>query len=57
MSQSVHMAEEDLRKLLEALVIDNADLGRLEYLANQFNIFEAVGTVRQELFRTTFERA
>jgi hypothetical protein len=44
----MQIAEEDIRKLLEAFVLDNADLERLESLANQFNIFEAVGPPRQE---------
>ena len=41
--------EEDLRELLETFVVDNTDLERLESLVTQFNIFEAVGAVRQEL--------
>jgi hypothetical protein len=41
-------SEEDHRKSLEAFVVDNADLERLEFLLNQFNIFEAIGMVRQE---------
>ena len=36
-------------RALEALVIDNPDLESLEYLLDQFNIFEAIGMVRQEL--------
>ncbi|HYA42379.1 MAG TPA: PD-(D/E)XK nuclease family protein [Syntrophobacteraceae bacterium] len=48
------MAEEDVRKLLETFVVDNADLERLESLANQFNIFEAVGPVGQELRHSYF---
>jgi hypothetical protein len=46
--------EEDLRKSLETFVVDNADLERLESLVNQFNIFEAVGVVRQELRHSDF---
>jgi hypothetical protein len=46
--------EEELRKCLEALVVDNADLERLESLANQFNIFEVIGAVRQELRHSDF---
>jgi hypothetical protein len=37
------------RELLEAFVIDNDDLERLEDLISEFNLFEAVGAVRQEL--------
>jgi len=35
--------------LLEALVVDNPDLAVLEALLDQFNVFEAIGVVRQEL--------
>ncbi len=41
-------------ELLEGLVIDNPDLERLEGLLDQFNIFEAVGVVRQELRHSDF---
>ncbi|MGC1627932.1 MAG: PD-(D/E)XK nuclease family protein, partial [Candidatus Acidiferrales bacterium] len=41
-------SEENFRKSLEAFVVDNADLERLEFLLTQFNIFEAIGMVRQE---------
>lgn len=34
---------------LEALVVDNPDLDRLELLLDRFNLFEAIGVVRQEL--------
>lgn len=42
------------RQALEDLVVDNADLERLESLLGQFNIFEAVGMVRQELRHSDF---
>jgi hypothetical protein len=42
------------RQALEALVVDNADLERLESLIAQFNIFEAVGVERQELRHSDF---
>jgi PD-(D/E)XK nuclease superfamily len=42
------------RKALEALLIDNQDLIRLEGLLDQFNIFEALGVVRQELRHSDF---
>lgn len=37
------------RRELEALVVDNPELEQLEALLGQFNIFEALGAVRQEL--------
>jgi hypothetical protein len=42
-------ANQDDRKALEAFVVDNEDLERLELLSAEFNIFEAIGAVRQEL--------
>ena len=42
------------RQALETLVVDNADLERLETLLDRFNIFEAVGAVRQELRHSDF---
>jgi hypothetical protein len=44
----------DPQKLLEQFVVNNADLERLESLLNQFNIFEAVGMVRQEIRHSRF---
>ena len=41
-------------KALEALVVDNPDLERLEALLDQFNIFEAIGAVWQELRHSDF---
>lgn len=40
--------------LLEALIVDNPDFERLEVLLDQFNIFEAVGVVRQEVRHSNF---
>lgn len=37
------------KKVLEELVADNADLERLEALLGRFNLFEAIGVVKQEL--------
>jgi len=37
------------RRALEALVTDNSDLERLEDLLKRFNLFEAIGIVKQEL--------
>ncbi|WP_162160889.1 PD-(D/E)XK nuclease family protein [Leptolyngbya sp. PCC 6406] len=48
------MPAPDPQKLLEQLVVNNADLERLESLLNQFNIFEAVGMVRQEIRHSRF---
>ncbi len=42
------------RESLEQLVVDNPDLERLERLLDQFNIFEAIGAVRQELRHSDF---
>ena len=44
----------DPQKRLEQFVVNNADLERLESLLNQFNIFEAVGMVRQEIRHSHF---
>ena len=46
--------EEEIRKSLEAFVMDNTDLERLESLVTQFNIFEAIGVVSQELSHSNF---
>ncbi|BCL83535.1 PD-(D/E)XK nuclease family protein [Ktedonobacteria bacterium brp13] len=42
------------RKVLEAFVVDNPELEHLEALLEQFNIFEAIGAVRQELRHSDF---
>jgi hypothetical protein len=39
---------------LEALVVDNKDLERLEDLLNPFNVFEALGAVSQEVRHSNF---
>ena len=44
----------DERELLEAFVVNNPDLEYLEALLAKFNLFEAVGTVRQELRHSDF---
>ena len=41
-------------KALEAFFVNNADLERLEELLDRFNIFEALGVVRQELRHSDF---
>jgi hypothetical protein len=43
-----------LLRALEALVVDNADLERLEQLLAPFNIFEAIGAVTQEIRHSDF---
>jgi hypothetical protein len=45
---------DDSVRALEALVIENADLQELEQLLDPFNIFEAIGVVRQELRHSDF---
>lgn len=42
------------RQALEALVVDNPDLARLEALLDRFNILEALGVVRRELSHSHF---
>ena len=48
------MNEQEQIELLEALVIDNPQLDELESLISEFNIFEAMGAVRQELRHSDF---
>ena len=42
------------QQLLESFVVDNEDLEQLEALLAEFNIFEALGAVRQELRHSDF---
>jgi hypothetical protein len=42
------------RRALEAFVVENAELERLEALLGQFNLFEAIGAVRSELRHSDF---
>ncbi len=44
----------DAKTQLEAFVVNNKDLDRLESLLAEFNIFEAIGVVRQELRHSDF---
>src|SRR6266576_110030 len=46
--------EKELRKALEAFVVDNSELERLESLVTEFNIFEAIGAVHQERSHSDF---
>ena len=48
------MSEDNERALLESFVVNNPELERLEALLAEFNIFEAVGAVRQELRHSDF---
>ena len=42
------------RQALEAFLLDNPDIGRLEAMLDEFNLFEAIGAVRQELRHSDF---
>ena len=58
-SQPTSTTQEDAsseaqHKALERFVLDNAELMRLEELADPFNIFEALGIVRQEIRHSNF---
>jgi len=44
----------DPREALEKFVLDSEELARLEELTSQFNIFEALGLVRQEIRHSNF---
>src|SRR3972149_7475372 len=44
----------DERELLERFILNNEDLARLEESTGQFNIFEALGIVRQEIRHSNF---
>jgi hypothetical protein len=48
MTSDVQTVERSDRDALESFVVDNSDLRRLESLLTEFNIFEAIGAVRQE---------
>lgn len=41
--------EKDARRALESFVVNNRELDELEHHLDKFDIFEAVGVVRQEL--------
>ncbi|MBD1848103.1 PD-(D/E)XK nuclease family protein [Cyanobacteria bacterium FACHB-63] len=46
--------EQEQRAILEKFIIDNPDLEALQAKISQFNIFEAVGMVRQEIKHSNF---
>lgn len=48
------MTQQTNRQLLEAFLLDNPDLDKLEALLDEFNIFEAIGAVRQEVRHSDF---
>lgn len=48
--------EQEQRAILEKLIVDNKDLEELEAQISRFNIFEAVGMVRQEIKHSNFIR-
>src|SRR3712207_3798178 len=54
MSGAEIVRTEQDRKALEDFVVGNEDLERLEALLDRFNIFEAIGVVRQELRHSDF---
>jgi hypothetical protein len=51
---AVQPPPESDRRALEAFVVENAELERLEALLDQFNLFEAIGAVRAELRHSDF---
>lgn len=54
MVDTLNMSAIEDNQSLEAFVVDNDDLDKLESLIDQFNIFEALGVVRQELRHSDF---
>lgn len=53
-STSPEYVDAEARQALETFVVDNADLETLEGYLDQFNIFDALGIVRQELRHSDF---
>jgi len=47
--------EPEKKALLENFVVDNGQLEDLESLLSRFNIFEAIGMVRQEIRHSGFQ--
>lgn len=50
----LEMGDAENKKALEALLLSNVELEELEIAISQFNMFEALGTVRQELRHSDF---
>ncbi len=48
------ISNQDTRKVLEKFVVDNKYLEELEAKISRFNIFEAIGMVRQEIKHSNF---
>ena len=48
------MEKQEQMRQIEAFVVDNPQLEQLEALIAEFNIFEAMGVVRQELRHSDF---
>lgn len=48
------LTDKEQHELLERLIIDNEDLHKLEAKLSEFNMFEAVGIVRQEIRHSNF---
>ena len=48
------LSDKNQQEILGKLIIDNQDLDRLESILSEFNIFEAVGVIRQEIKHSNF---
>jgi hypothetical protein len=48
------LSSDKRRELLENFIVDNEDLEELEAKLAEFNIFEAIGVVRQEIRHSNF---
>ncbi len=53
-STGINLTTTNEANLLEALIVENPDLERLEVLLDQFNIFEALNAVRVEMRHSDF---
>lgn len=53
-AEAAASSEAEAIQALEALIIGNSELDELELLLSEFNLFEAVGMVRQELRHSEF---
>ena len=51
---SAMTSSQDSRKVLEKFIVNNKDLEELEAKISRFNIFEAIGMVRQEIKHSNF---
>ena len=48
------LSDNEQQEILGQLIIDNQDLEKLESILSEFNIFEAVGMIRQEIRHSHF---